>query len=401
MNSTVDIKKHFRIDIPGIFNEAFILKKHLDQFNHALNQDVVLPPYEVTIHLSSRCNLRCQWCIGGNVPTKKGETKKDLRKLPSTLENVSKMEKLIKNLLSYKKTITVTEDGKEIKKTYGIENVSFSGIVGEPFMAKESFISAVNLLTENNIRVGVFSNTTLLDDELIEALLKMAYINISLDAGTALTYSKLKYGVDSKEGRALFHELIEKIRKLVEARDQSKTSNLEINASFVLNQNNYKEIFKTAQILKEIGISNLRIKQDNAGKNLLNQEQINKANRLIDKSVGLVDNKFDVIKIHLLNDHSGLIRVDKCMVTDLMASIGSDGNVYPCNYHPRVGGLNYGNAIEEEFQQIWEGERRKEIKNMIPVICPKVCDPFKNRTNKLFVTIKKYQSEFGGEKQII
>jgi len=392
-------KKYLRTDIPGIFNEIFILKKHRGRFNYVLNTDIVLPPYEVIIHPCSRCNLRCKWCIGGNVPTEKGETKADLQRLPSTLTDPSKMERLIKNLLSYKKTVTTTEDNKEIKKTYGVENVSFSGLVGEPFVAKESFIRAVELLTEQNIRVGVYSNGTLLDDELIEALLKIAYINIDIDTGRASTYSKLKYRGDSKKGKVLFNRLVKNIKKLVEARDKSRTSSLEINASYVLYPGNYKEIYEAAKLLKELGISNLRMKQDDSGQNLLSKEQIVKANKLIEKIDRLVDEKFNFIRIHRLNNPSEMRRtVDSCMITDLIGAIGSDGNVYPCNYHPRPGGFSYGNALEEDFQQIWEGEERKKIKQKLPSICPKVCDPFKNRANKLFAAIKEYQMRYGKEK---
>ena len=399
MDNFESFKKYLRTDIPGIFNEIFILKKHRGRFNYVLNTDIVLPPYEVIIHPCSRCNLRCKWCIGGNVPTEKGETKADLQRLPSTLTDPSKMERLIKNLLSYKKTVTTTEDNKEIKKTYGVENVSFSGLVGEPFVAKESFIRAVELLTEQNIRVGVYSNGTLLDDELIEALLKIAYINIDIDTGRASTYSKLKYRGDSKKGKALFNRLVKNIKKLVEARDKSRTSSLEINASYVLYPGNYKEIYEAAKLLKELGISNLRMKQDDSGQNLLSKEQIVKANKLIEKIDRLVDEKFNFIRIHRLNNPSEMRRtVDSCMITDLIGAIGSDGNVYPCNYHPRPGGFSYGNALEEDFQQIWEGEERKKIKQKLPSICPKVCDPFKNRANKLFAAIKEYQMRYGKEK---
>lgn len=399
MDNFESFKKYLRTDIPGIFNEIFILKKHRGRFNYVLNTDIVLPPYEVIIHPCSRCNLRCKWCIGGNVPTEKGETKADLQRLPSTLTDPSKMERLIKNLLSYKKTVTTTEDNKEIKKTYGVENVSFSGLVGEPFVAKESFIRAVELLTEQNIRVGVYSNGTLLDDELIEALLKIAYINIDIDTGRASTYSKLKYRGDSKKGKVLFNRLVKNIKKLVEARDKSRTSSLEINASYVLYPGNYKEIYEAAKLLKELGISNLRMKQDDSGQNLLSKEQIVKANKLIDKIDRLVDEKFNFIRIHRLNNPSEMRRtVDSCMITDLIGAIGSDGNVYPCNYHPRPGGFSYGNALEEDFQQIWEGEERKKIKQKLPSICPKVCDPFKNRANKLFAAIKEYQMRYGKEK---
>jgi hypothetical protein len=66
-----------------------------------------------------------------------------------------------------------------------------------------------------------------------------------------------------------------------------------------------------------------------------------------------------------------------------MAAIGSDGCLYPCNYHPRPGGWSYGSAIEHSFRAVWEGSRRLELRGQLPAICPKVCDPFKNRSNRL------------------
>lgn len=390
--------KYIRTDIPGIFNEAFILKKHLDRFNYILNTDIVLPPYEVLIHPCRQCNLRCEWCIGRNISTRKRKTKESLQMLPLTLTSPSNMEKLINNLLNYKKEIVVIDDGKKTKKTYKIENVTFSGIVGEPLMAKKSFIKAIRLLTKQNIRVGVYSNSTLLDDQLIEELLKIAYINISIDAGSPSTYSKLKYS-GGKKGEELFNRLIRNINKLVEARNKSRTSNLQINASYVLSPGNYKEIYKTARLLKKIGIDNFRMKQDNLGKRLLSKKQMDKANELLNKIDRLTNDKFKFIKIHKLNSPLEMRRtVDTCMITDLMTAIGSDGNVHPCNYHPEVGGFSYGNAIEEDFQQIWEGEKRKKIKQRLPSICPKVCDPFRGRANKLFEEIKKYQVKHGKEK---
>lgn len=111
----------FRPDIPGIFNEAFILKKHLARFKYTLNTDIVLPPYEVLIHPSSHCNLKCRWCIGANVLNKLARNKQETQLLPSVLSDPDDMEKAILNILSYKKEVG--------GKIYKVENVSFSGIL--------------------------------------------------------------------------------------------------------------------------------------------------------------------------------------------------------------------------------------------------------------------------------
>lgn len=397
MKNSNPLIRSIRLDIPGNFNEISILKKYLDRFNHALNDGGILPPYEVIIHPSSQCNFRCEWCIGRNIANK-GKAEKDLQRLPSLLANPSNMEKLINNLLDYKKEIKVVENGKKIRKIYKIENVSFSGIAGEPSLAKKSLIKAIRLLTRQKIQVGVYTNGILLDDQLIDEMLKIAYINISIDAGNPVTYSKLKYQ-GNKEGGVLFNKLIGNIKRLVRARNKSEKSNLQINASYVLYPGNYREIYDAAKLLKEIGIENLRMKQDNSGKNLLSKRQMDEANKILKKMDHLVDNKFKFIKIHRLNSLSEIRRAaNSCMITDLMAAVGSDGKAYPCNYHPRVGGYSYGDAIKMPFQLIWEGKDRQKIKKMLPSICPEVCDPFKNRANRLFEAIKKCQLKCGKEK---
>lgn len=379
------LSEFVRKDIPGVFNEVNVLRQHETRFLHALNKDVVLSPYEIIIHPSGRCNLQCQWCIGGRVLEEKGYDK-DPGRLPDLLTDPENMEKVIRGIVDYK------------KEGFRVENVSFSGITGEPLIAKKAFIKAVDILKENNIRVGVYTNSVLIDEELIQSLLKIDYINISIDAATPETFAKLKCSGNPR-GIHLFNHLIDNIKNLAMARKESRDSKLEINASYVLYPDNYHEIYEAAKLLKEIGVRTLRMKQDISGKNLLSSEQRAETEELFTKIDEIVDDKFRFIKIHQLNNPSEMKRTfDQCLITDLMAAIGSDGNVYPCNYNACAGGIPYGNAIDQSFGEIWEGENRMKIKCHLPAICPTVCDPFKNRSNRLFQAISKCQQEFGSEK---
>lgn len=382
MKNSNPLIKYIRKDIPGIFNELDILKRHRTRFFHALNADKILPPYEILIHPSSKCNLRCEWCIGRRILEEKRKTK-DIGALPNLLSDPTSMRKVISGILDY------TKDG------FRVENVSFSGITGEPFLSKVAFISAVDLLSENNVRIGVYSNAVLLDDELMNTLLKMDYINISLDAATPETYVKLKYGGDSR-GAKVFNNVIGNITKLTQLRNNSKDSKLDINASFILYPGNYKEIYDVAKILKKIGVRIMRMKQDISGKMLLSSKQMAEAEKLIKRVKNLEDDKFKFVTIHRLNTPSDMKRqFDRCVISDLMTAIGSDGNVYPCNYQARSGVPIYGNAIENSFADIWESETRMKIRKQLPKICPRACDPFKNRTNRLFQAIKESQEKYG------
>jgi len=63
----ISLRGSFRTDIPGRFNELDVLRRQWPRFAATVEGEV-LPPYEVLIHPSSGCNLRCQWCIGDHVP---------------------------------------------------------------------------------------------------------------------------------------------------------------------------------------------------------------------------------------------------------------------------------------------------------------------------------------------
>jgi len=384
------LNKVIRTDIPGIFNEVNILKKHKDRFLHALSNDVILPPYEVLIHLNGTCNLKCEWCIGGRVLEEKakGKTLEELGVLPSLLANPNNTERVIKSIISYKK------DG------FRIENVSFSGITGEPLVAKKAFIRAINLLSsaKENTRTGVYSNSTLIDDEIIEVLLKMNYINISFDAGTPETYAKLKFG-NNPAGKELYKKLLSNIKRLSDARRKSKNSRLEINASYLLYPDNYKEIYRAAKILKDLGVRNMKMKQDIYKKRLLSKEQLKETSILIEKIKKIEDDNFRFIPIHRVGVTDDLDRkLDKCLISDLMAAVGSDGNVYPCNYQAYPGGYTFGNAIKTSFKKIWEGKKRMLLRKRLPKVCPSVCDPFKTRANKLFQEIIYCKERYGIKK---
>ncbi len=370
-----------RKDIPGLFNEVNVLRQHKTRVEHALNNDTILPPYEIIIHPAAGCNLHCDWCIGGRVLEDQEAKWSDL--LPSTLVNPDNMERLITGVVNYR------------KEGFRVENISFSGITGEPLVAKQSFVRAVDILKEEGIRVGLFSNAVLIDEEIIEALLKIDYINISLDAGTPETYANLKYG-GRPQGKILFERLLGNIDRLVKARNESPNSNLQVNSSFVLYPDNYQEIHEAASTLKRLGVGTLRMKQDISGRKMLSPEQKEEARQLLERVDGLVDDNFKFVKIHQFGRPADMQRLfHKCVITDLMAAIGSDGNVYPCNYNATLEGAPYGNAIDHSFEEIWEGETRRQIKNQIPSICPPYCDPFKTRANNLLQAVSDSQDKHG------
>lgn len=369
-----ELDSFVRDDLPNRFNEFDLLKTH---FSRIINifEGRILPPYEILIHPSSVCNLNCEWCIGSFVANKKNSHKL----LDNNLIDVKNMEKIVEGILSYKKKGINYYTNEE--EEFGVINVSFSGITGEPFISKKSILYAIEKLANNGIRVGVFTNGTLIEKDMYDIVLKMGYILISLDAGNNSTYSKLKCLNDNKN---TYDKLIKTIKELSERKKQlgSKT---DINIGYVINHYNYNQIYDVAKTLKEIGVHYLRFKTDIASlMNMTQEERIYAKNEIAKIKKELKDEYFNIVEIHdVLDDREKTRQFKKCFVHYLIGNISADGNVYPCNYHPKPHGYYYDSAINKDFGDIWEEIINNPIDKRIPDICPKVCDPFKNRANKL------------------
>ena len=361
-------------DLPGRFNEMEMLDRHFSRILNEFNGNI-LPPYEILIHTSSICNLNCKWYIGAYVSSK--ENKDAL--LDNNLLKKENMVKIVNSIINYKKIGYYYKN--KCNKQYSVENVTFSGITGEPLIAKDSILYAIDELSKHNIRVGIFTNGILISKAMHEALLKLGYILISIDAGNNKTYNKLKCNGNDTNNFDL-------ILKNIEDLNQSKkkyNSNTDINVGYVINQYNYNQIYELAEKIKRIDVHYLRFKTDIASLLVMNDEQKNIASEQINQiRKELCDDYFSVVEIHnVMSDKEKTRKFKKCFIHYLIGNISADGRVYLCNYHPKKNGYNYGSAIDQDFSEIWEGILNSDVDNKIPKICPSVCDPFKNRANRL------------------
>ena len=370
------MNENVRKDLPGRFSELDFFRRNFSRIINIYDKNI-MPPYEILIHPCSYCNLSCKWCIGSYVTRDKNKDKL----LETKLNDVSNMEKIINNILSYKKEGKNYINGK--KEVFKVENVSFSGITGEPMISKEAVLYAIKKLKANGIRVGMFTNGILLTKDCQEEILKMDYVLISIDAGNSETYTKLKCnGIENKN----FEKVINNIVELSKAKEKVK-SNLDINIGYIINKYNYNQIFELAKLLKKIGVHYFRLKTDIASKMNLTEDQLNEVKKQIKDVKDKIENEyFKIIEIHKIGDEKQKIRdFDKCFIHYLYGAISADGRVYPCNYHPKKNGYYYDSAIEKDFSEIWENIMNYDIDSKIPNICPDRCDPFKTRANRILM----------------
>jgi len=377
-----------RLDIPGRFSEIDVIRREWLRLLAVLEGQIV-PPYEVLIHPSSTCNLRCEWCIGDYVPSTDPLTGRVLdaaktcgERLPDTLANPAAMRRAIEGIIAYRQRVRVTTEDGPADAELAVDAVSFSGLIGEPLLSKRSVLVAIELLRRAGVRTGIYTNGTLMDEEVREALLGIDYVHVSVDAGTPETFARVKCG-SRPYGGALFERMMTNIAALAARRDATGSS-MKLNASFVVTATSFAEVYEAARRLQAAGVQSLRIKHDNAERLRLTGEQRAEALRLLDRiEAELAGPSFQLIRIHQIDDEPYARHFTRCTITDLMAAIGSDGQLYPCNYHPRPHGASYGSAVEQSFAEVWAGDRRRTLRRQLPSICPAQCDPFKTRANAL------------------
>ena len=236
------LNETIRQDLPGRFSELDFFRRNFSRIVN-IYEGNIMPPYEVLIHPCSYCNLSCKWCIGSYVTR---DINKD-KLLETKLNQVSNMKKIIEGILNYKK------EGKdyisEKTSSFKVENVSFSGITGEPMISKDAISYAIKELKKSGIRVGMFTNGVLITPDIQKEILKMDYVLISIDAGNAKTYTRLK--CNGKEN-GTFEKVLNNIESLSKQKEKNN-SQLDINIGYIINQYNYEQVYELAKILKKIG----------------------------------------------------------------------------------------------------------------------------------------------------
>ncbi|OGC05674.1 hypothetical protein A2230_03325 [candidate division WOR-1 bacterium RIFOXYA2_FULL_36_21] len=358
-------------------HEANLLTRHWGNVKAVL-QGKVIPPFEIELQTSSRCNLTCNFCIGS--ATQKGE---GVTRLPNNIDAA--------NILTLASGITDYS-----VDTFRVERVKFSGFIGEPLVNKPATLLGMKHFLLHGREVGLFTNGVLInDDETRDVLLNTDYVHISLDAGSPETFRLLKQP-KSKENK--FEGILENISDIATLKAQRR-GKINIVVGFVITPYNVHEIYSIAMRLKNIGVEVLRFKLDISLTFPLSYSQISLAKQQIERiKKELEDDKFEVIAIHDLEDKErGKRDFSECFAHFFWGTIGSDANVYPCDHNTFPGAPGYGNAIKRPFGEIWEGRLRRVLVegNIFPEVCPPVCSPFGACVNPFMAFLKVLEKNEG------
>ncbi len=244
----------------------------------------------------------------------------------------------------------------------GVKSVMFAG-EGEPMLHKE-IDQMVLAAAEAGIDTSFTTNATVISDAFVDrALPHVSWIKVSLNAGTADTYAKIHQTKASD-----FDKVCRNLKRLVEARN-SRQLKCTIGAQILLLPENADEIVGLAKLCRdELGLDYLVVKPYSQHNFSLTQTYRNidysRFLFLQDQLAGLQTERFQLVfRNNTMQKYNANPddRYPRCLATPAFwAYVMATGAVYGCSAYLLDQRFDYGNVNQQDFQSIWEGERRRE-----------------------------------------
>ena len=290
---------------------------------------------DLFLHLSTKCNYKCAFCSQRN-NNGKGEL--------VSLDSIIGLEALS----DYAKMVDIT---------------GFGEITLHP-----EFEKILDYLTKKNISIRFVTNGFNLTEKVCDIINRSSVTKliISVNSLNRETYKYLM-GVDGLE------KVLSNIDRL------AKSFKNELGFSFVISQHNFNEIKGFIDFGKKynahvscLGLTptydyeegmqleitdEVRRKVDEYNQ-YAKEQNIRFSNFQLDNQKGTktrIKNLPDVIK--------------RCDWVYSKMFVGTDGSVKPCCWSS----VNLGNVYEQQFEEIWEGEKYTELRNLIKEGNPKYC----------------------------
>lgn len=321
------------------------------QFEAIAKQDF-LPPVMVDIDVSNLCNLNCYWC------------------------NSLTIRKKSQDLISTSHLLKIADFIKE----WGCISACVAG-GGEPMM-NPGFVDLLYRLHDNGIKIGVITNGTLMGKKEIRAIAETCrWCGISVDAGTASTYSKQK--VRSGVEDFIFNTVINNIQSLVRYVNKIN-SNCSVGFKYLLNPINAHEIYLACKLAKDLGVHDFHLRpvgsenieafKDKEPLNYTDVMPIIKQH--ISEIRDLEDNNFKVYSVShkFTNDFKKKVNFSRCWALPLLPTFGADGNCHLCfDIRGRDDLIMCRhNPNPEEILKFWNTDKHKKMIADIDITkCPR------------------------------
>ena len=367
------------------FNSAKLFA-HIDRWKRFQHNDIPMPVL-VTIDPTNICNLNCVWCNAAVVRERK----------------YSLSEKAMDEIVKFiGLDLNPVGDNK-----FKVKAVCVAG-GGEPFCNRHTPY-LLKLLHNAKVHVGIITNGTIPPlhyGEAFKNMLRCEWVGVSVDAGTAETYSALK-----RCGKQMFHHVIRNMNTLIKESNKDKDFLPSgVSYKYLVHPDNIKEMYIATLLAKSMGCRYIHFRPVGVPWNKLDKpgfyfmdDDVQRYNEMISKCFELSDEKFGVIgQTHKYDEHFDIKHnFKKCYATYMTAVFGPSKfddafDVGLCCDRRGDGSLELGTFFgAKTLSQAWGSTRHRELTDAIILSqCPRCTYSSHNEFYQNVILERKVNEDF-------
>ena len=330
-------------------------------------------PFVVELDPTTVCDLACPGCISGDLLNQKNP--EDRGFAPKTIESLA--QEFIE---------------------MGVKAVILIG-GGEP-LAHPSTLKLIETLGENQIKIGLTTNGTLMHRYLQVIEKYVDWTRVSVDAGTDEMFLNLRPTANNKSKFRLVIDNMRDLAKvkrgklgysfLIRTKADGKIENPAGKKIGLVDVTNIDEIYTAAKLAKDIGCDYFEVKpsyDDYHQLVLHSEEDMKLASEQIEKAKTLENGQFKILESVMLESSLKREQVgyqDKqytnCYSAEMRTLITPSG-CYICPYFRGSEDKKIGDARNTSFKDIWLKERKKVTEKLNPSIDCKNLHCIRHKTN--------------------
>ncbi len=305
---------------------------HIDQLNQVVKEGKRVAPIYIRIKPTNYCNHRCYYCSYADQEL--------------GLRDSVKMQ----DQISWEKMQEIIQDMKEM----GVKAVTFSG-GGEPLVYPH-IVETMQRVLDAGIDLSIITNGQLLKDDRAEVLKNAKWVRISFDAAQADTYAKVRQLTLNA-----FDEVCENIRNFA----QIKAENCELGVNFVINHENSDQVYKMAELVKDLGVNHIKYTA-RITKDLFEYHEPFKEDAI--RQIHQAQKDFECKGFKVINKYEGDFEsamvfhrcYGTCYINNIFTVIAADSKVYFCHDKAYVSSGVVGDLKEQSFKELWYSDTVKE-----------------------------------------